>query len=270
MARFVRYAYLGSIAAAAILLVSNVALADDWQAIKLRGDVFVYSAPTSTWVRLRRGDIVSDSSVVRTLQSGAVEFVRDRETIDLGPDTQIQIFDRTGRRYTTVREFFGTVSVEANVENVQHFSVQTPFVAAVVKGTIFSVISNAKISTVTVQRGKVGVEDVARHLLADIVPGQQATAGVHVGLSVGKAAAASATAASATASSTTTTSATTSSSPTSSSPTSAAASDESSNGNGDGDGNGNGKGHGDGDGDGNGNGNGNGHGHGHGHGNGHR
>ena len=52
MAGFVRYAYLGSIAAAAILLVSNVALADDWQAIKLRGDVFVYSAPTSSWVRL--------------------------------------------------------------------------------------------------------------------------------------------------------------------------------------------------------------------------
>jgi hypothetical protein len=99
---------------------------------------------------LSRGDIVSDSSVIRTLQSGAVEFVRDRETIDLGPDTQIQIFDRVGKRYTTVREFFGDVSVEANVENVRHFSVQTPFVAAVVKGTIFSVVSDARHSTVTV------------------------------------------------------------------------------------------------------------------------
>ena len=41
-------------------------------------------------------------------------------------------------------------------------SVQTPFVAAVVKGTIFSVVSDAKASTVTVKRGKVGVEDIAR------------------------------------------------------------------------------------------------------------
>ena len=58
-----------------------------------------------------------------------------------------------------------------------HFAVQTPFVAAVVKGTIFSVVSNAKTSTVTVQRGKVGVEDIARHRFANITPGQQATAG---------------------------------------------------------------------------------------------
>ena len=189
MAGFVRYAYLGSIAAAAILLVSNVALADDWQAVKLRGDVFVHS--NSTWVRLSRGDIVSDSSVIRTLGGGAVEFVRDHETIDLGPDTQIQIFDRTGRRYTTVRESFGSVSVEANVENVQHFSVQTPFVAAVVKGTIFSVVTNAKASTVTVQRGKVGVEDIGRRRYANITPGQQATVGARVALSVAKASAAS-------------------------------------------------------------------------------
>jgi hypothetical protein len=48
MAGFVRYAYLESIATAAILLISSAALADDWQAVKLRGDVFVYSAQTSS------------------------------------------------------------------------------------------------------------------------------------------------------------------------------------------------------------------------------
>ncbi len=190
--------------------------------------MFVYA--NSAWVRLSRGEIVSDSSVIRTLENGAVEFVRDRETIDLGPNTQIQIFDRTGRRYTTVREFFGSVSVEANVENVRHFAVQTPFVAAVVKGTIFDVASDARASTVTVERGRVGVEDIKRRLHTVITPGQQATAGVAAGLSVGKATAVSA--------------ASTSAAATAASATSAAASAASSSGNGNGNGNGNGGGNG--------------------------
>jgi hypothetical protein len=254
MAGFMRCAWLGSIAAATILTVSSVALADDWQAVKLRGDVFVYSAPTSTWVRLKRGDVVSDSSVIRTLQGGDVEFVRDRETIDLGPDTQIQIFDPTGRRYTTVREFFGAVSVEANVENVRHFSVQTPFVAAVVKGTIFSVVSNAKTSTVTVQRGKVGVEDIARRRFANITPGQQATVGARAALSVAKASAASAAATTAAAAADAAAADASASAP--SNATNAGASGNAANGNGDGNGN-NGNGNGNANGSGNENGNGN-------------
>ena len=103
-----------------------------------------------SWVPLKRGDIVSDSSPVRTMNDGQLEFVRDHETIDLGPDTQIQIFDRTGQRYTTVKEAFGSVRVEANVENVKHFSVQTPFIAATVKGTIFTVTSSLRAAKVQV------------------------------------------------------------------------------------------------------------------------
>jgi hypothetical protein len=162
---------------AALVLTSaaTAALADNWQATKLRGDVFVSRG--DAWVRLNRGDIVADSSIIRTRENGAVEFVRDRETIDLGADTQIRIFDRTGQRFTTVQESYGAVSVEANVENVRHFSVRTPFVAALVKGTIFSVRSNAQGSIVTVQRGVVGVEDLARKLFADVRRGQQASAG---------------------------------------------------------------------------------------------
>jgi hypothetical protein len=154
---------------------ASAALADNWQAVKLRGDVFVSRG--GAWDRLSRGDVVSDSSVIQTRHNGAVEFVRDRETIDLGSDTQIRIFDRTGERFTTVQESYGAVTVEANVENVRHFSVRTPFVVALVKGTIFSVTSSAQASIVKVQRGVVGVEDLSRKLFADVRVGQQASAG---------------------------------------------------------------------------------------------
>ncbi|MDP8998054.1 MAG: FecR family protein [Pseudomonadota bacterium] len=155
--------------------LATPAAADDWVAQKLRGEASVFV--NGRWVHLKRGDVVATSDVVRTMKDGQVEFIRDKETITLGPNTQIQIFDRTGRRYTTVYEAFGTVRIEANVENVQHFSVQTPFVAATVKGTIFTVVSGKRMTKVAVQRGKVGVADLVHHTHVDVLVGQSASAG---------------------------------------------------------------------------------------------
>lgn len=161
--------------AMAVCCPATPAAADDWVAQKLRGEASVYA--NGSWVHLKRGDVVATSDVVRTMKDGQVEFIRDKETITLGPNTQIQIFDRTGRRYTTVYDAFGTVRIEANVENVQHFSVQTPFVAATVKGTIFTVVSGKRMTKVAVQRGKVGVADLVHHTHVDVLVGQSASAG---------------------------------------------------------------------------------------------
>jgi len=158
-------------------------LADNWVAVKLRGGVM--QLVDNQWVPLRRGDVVSDTRVVRTSMSGRVQFMRDRETVDLEPNTQIQIFDRTGQRFTTVKQYFGTVTVEANVENVKHFEVQTPYLAAVVKGTIFVVKSDKRASSVVVKRGHVAVEDRSSHRHVLLSVGQSAATGAGEELTVG-------------------------------------------------------------------------------------
>ena len=107
-------------------------LADDWTAVRLRGEVFVYR---DGWVKLERGDVVSDDSIIRTLGRGRVSFQRDAETIELLPNSQIRIVDQTGRKFTTVMSDYGKVSIDAEALNVEHFSVATPYLAAVVKGT---------------------------------------------------------------------------------------------------------------------------------------
>jgi hypothetical protein len=155
--------------------LATSAMADDWVAQKLRGEALVWG--DNHWVKLKRGDVVNNSAKVRTMGDGQIELARDRETITLGPNTQIQIFDRVGQRYTTVKEAFGSVRIEANVENVQHFTVQTPFLAATVKGTIFTVVSGAGVGEVKVQRGKVGVVDLLHSLHVDVLPGQIASVG---------------------------------------------------------------------------------------------
>ena len=74
-----------------------------------------------------------------------------------------------------MKQYFGTVAVEAEVMNVEHFEVVTPQLAAVVKGTKFIVFSSDDTAKVTVTRGRVAVEDKDTHQTALLSVGQTAT-----------------------------------------------------------------------------------------------
>ena len=159
--------------AAILTLTAGAALADDWVAVRLRGAVL--QLVDGEWATLRRGDVVPDSRVIRTLASGSVEFQRGNEHVTLGADTQIQIYDKArAKPFTTVKQYFGTVSVEAEVRDVQHFAVQTQYLAAVVKGTRFTVTANKEGASVTVGRGSVFVEGTASRASVVITAGQSA------------------------------------------------------------------------------------------------
>jgi hypothetical protein len=158
------------------------ALGDDWVAVKLRG--VVLQLVDGDWVKLERGDVVPDDRVIRTMKSGKVQFQRGEEVIDLGTETQVQIVDRKGKTFTTVKQYFGTVGVEADVRNVQHFSVQTPHLAAVVKGTKFIVTSGKSEATVKVTRGRVAVEDEHTGQTVLVAAGQSANVEVGEDLAV--------------------------------------------------------------------------------------
>lgn len=157
----------------AAVLFAGPAIADDWVADKLRGKVL--QLVDGQWQPLARGDVVPDSRPVRTLATGYVSFTRGGETVELGPRTQVQIYDRAGSKpFTTVKQYFGSVSVEAEVQNVQHFAVQTPYLAAVVKGTRFTVTSGKSSASVSVRRGHVAVEDKQNDTHVTLSVGQSA------------------------------------------------------------------------------------------------
>ncbi len=163
-------------------LIPSGAFADDWVAEKLRGAVFVMV--DSEWVKLERGSIVPDDRVIRTM-NGRITLTRGAETIDLGPNTQIQIFDRPGRMpFTTVKEYFGTVAVEAEVKQVRHFAVETPHLVAVVKGTRFVVTAGKTSSEVSVNRGSVAVEANETRSNVLLAVGQSVEVGLHKAMQV--------------------------------------------------------------------------------------
>ena len=149
------------------------AMADDWSVERTRGQAA--QQIDGSWVPLARGDIVPDNRLLKTESDGRVGLRRGAESIEMGGDTQIRVHDAGDAMMTTVIQDYGTVAVEAERRNVQHFSVQTPFLAAVVKGTRFTVTFEDDVAQVSVERGTVQVQDQLHSLVADITPGHDAS-----------------------------------------------------------------------------------------------
>ena len=155
------------------LVFAAPAFAEDWLVTRVRGEV---SQEVGTaWQAVQRGDVIANERHIKTGANGRVGLARGAETIELQGNTQIRIQDAGADRMTSVLQDFGTVSIEAERRNVQHFSVQTRFLAAVVKGTSFTVTVDQSGASVAVDRGVVQVQDTLNDLVVDVRPGQAAT-----------------------------------------------------------------------------------------------
>ena len=88
---------------------------------------------------------------------------------------------------TTILQQAGSILLDVEKRNVKHFEVETPYLAAVVKGTQFRVTVNAGKTTVDVVRGQVEVADFKSGQIAQVMAGQHATAFANgkAGLSLG-------------------------------------------------------------------------------------
>lgn len=164
-----------ALAAAIVLLASSslAALAADWVAVKARGGVFLHQG--GAWVPLDRGGIVPERTVLRTGPTGRVVLMRDEERIDLSQNTQIRIDERSGTsKYTIVYQDLGEATYDVEHQNVQHFEVLTAELAAVVKGTRFTVTTDEGDGSVRVRRGTVQVTDMASRRVAFVQRGQVA------------------------------------------------------------------------------------------------
>ena len=119
-----------------LLLLAAPSWADEWIVNRLRGSAQFLSG--GQWMDLSRGLAIGDGASVRTGGDGRVGLARGAETIELEPGTEIFLHEGEGK-LTSVVQKSGVVAVDVERRNVQHFSVQTPFLAAVVKGTKFIV-----------------------------------------------------------------------------------------------------------------------------------
>jgi hypothetical protein len=114
--------------------------------------------------------------------------MRGEEMIMLAPNSVVGIpAEKKEGLATTIVHQAGSILLDVEKRNVKHFEVETPYLAAVVKGTQFRVTVNAGKTTVDVIRGQVQVADFKTGQIAQLMPGQHATAFANgkAGLSLG-------------------------------------------------------------------------------------
>jgi ferric-dicitrate binding protein FerR (iron transport regulator) len=157
--------------AAALALFAFPAQAD-WRVARLTGAA-TFSPASGTPVRLSRGAVVPDDVTIETGRNGRVALSRGSSTIVVGPLSSISLSPGLFGT-TTVLQRTGGIDYEVERRDERYFSVETPFLGAVVKGTRFSVRVGSRDADVAVTRGLVGVTCLASGESADIPPGHRA------------------------------------------------------------------------------------------------
>jgi FecR-like protein len=155
----------------------STAAAEDgapWRVSKSSGEVWtttsgVQNASLNSEALLQAGDSI------RTGPTGRVLLTRGQETILISPNSVVALpTDQKDGLSTTIIEQAGSILIQAEKRNVKHFQVETPYLAAVVKGTHFRVDVTKAGGHVEVLEGKVEVADFKTGEIALVLSGQSA------------------------------------------------------------------------------------------------
>lgn len=146
-----------------------------WRVEKSSGQVWA-ARPSAQKVSLTKDVELNPGDSIRTGSNGRVLLVRGEERIIISPNSEIGIpaVSQDGLP-TTITQKAGSISLEVEKRNVQHFEVETPYLAAVVKGTHFQVSVDGRGAKVDVTRGQVQVSDFKSGQNVLVVPGQTAS-----------------------------------------------------------------------------------------------
>ncbi|WP_298243794.1 FecR family protein [uncultured Bradyrhizobium sp.] len=168
---------------AALILgtASGASAADDgaWSVSKSSGEVWL-ATNGAQQVSLSQEGTLKPGDTIRTGRNGRVLLVRGEETILISPNSVVGLpAEKKEGLSTTIIQQAGSILLEVEKRNVKHFEVETPYLAAVVKGTQFSVTVGAGSTKVGVLRGQVEVSDFRTGQIAQVMKGQAATAFEH-------------------------------------------------------------------------------------------
>ena len=127
-----------------------------WVISEVRGPVTIVSAQgraaATRGATIRPGDMVVTGARARAV------LVHNKDFVTIAPDSRIRI--PAEARSTSVTRFFqdiGNAVFKVEKRSAPHFSVDTPYLAAVVKGTVFSVTVGPDRTALQVTEGVVEV-----------------------------------------------------------------------------------------------------------------
>lgn len=152
---------ISAFAVLAGFLAAPATAADQWTLVQAVGEVSV-AAPGATPVAAKPASPLPDGATVRTGATGRAVLLRGRETIVMSPLSAITLPSGAKRDFTKVQQQSGTLLFKIGKKPEAHFEVDTPYLAAVVKGTTFTVKVGSAGASVHVLEGAVEVATADR------------------------------------------------------------------------------------------------------------
>lgn len=177
MLRATRILFVAGLLALLHALGPNEAFAQDniWQVSKVSGEAWIAGSGVQQ-VSLGQATTLKPGDMIRTGRNGRVLLVRGAESMLISANSQVAVPTTSGSGRSTILQQAGSILLDVEKRNVQHFEVETPFLAAVVKGTQFRVTVTSGSAKVDVQRGQVQVSDFRSGQFVLVQPGQAASA----------------------------------------------------------------------------------------------
>lgn len=151
-----RVSRFAAIVVSALALTTAANAGDGWRIVESAGAVKVGGAKF-TPVAVSPNQTLPIDSWVETAASGRVVLVRGAESIAVGPNSRIYLPDEEVNGNTQVLQTLGSALYQIGKQKAPHFQVDTPYLAAVVKGTTFTVDVAEQAATVDVTEGVVEV-----------------------------------------------------------------------------------------------------------------
>ncbi len=133
-------------------LLTASAKAADWWIERMSGNVQIHDG--ESWAKLDQDRELYAGDSIWTGRGGRILLRNDQGSVLLAPRSLVKIpAQALPSNFSVLFQTHGKVSADVNKRRKRHFSIQTPYLAAVVKGTEFDVEIEKKQTRVSVSKG---------------------------------------------------------------------------------------------------------------------
>ncbi len=139
-----------------VILSAQGAGAADWKLVEVNGPVRI-ATPGREATTASLGQVLPVGSNVTTGGGGRVALMNGAQRVVVGPNSRMILAPESTTGMTRVMQDLGSILFQVDRKPSQHFRVETPLLAAVVKGTTFTVTVGALGDAVHVAEGLVEV-----------------------------------------------------------------------------------------------------------------
>ena len=169
-------ALAGAVAAFVAIAVPSASAADGWVASEVTGQVTVQLGDSPAKPVLA-GEELAPGSKVQSADGARAVLARNGDVMEVAANSAVELpVDEAGRPVKGVVQSLGTAMFKIITNPENPFTVKTPYLAAVIKGTTFSVTVNTGGTALHVTKGAVEVRSLLSNETSLIRAGQTALA----------------------------------------------------------------------------------------------